>query len=176
MYRKIQITVIGDSLEFEENNKVAYEVGKFIAENGWVLITGGREGVMNACSKGAIENKGIVVAILPDEDLNLGTPYKTISIASGIGYARNSINVLSADIVVAIGGGSGTLSEIAYAWAYKKTIIAYEGCEGWSKKLANTTLDIRRKDPIIGAKNIKELKDILKSEVQKILESKRLAN
>lgn len=176
MYRKIQITVIGDSLEFEENNRVAYELGKFIGENGWVLITGGREGVMNACSKGAIEKNGIVVAILPDEDLNLGTPYKTISIASGIGYARNSINVLSADVVVAIGGGSGTLSEIAYAWAYNKTIIAYEGCEGWSKKLANTALDIRRKDRIIGAKTIEELKTILKNEVNKIKDSKRLAN
>ncbi len=168
MPRKIQITVIGDSLEFEENNRVAYELGKYIAENGWVLITGGREGVMNACSKGAIEKNGIVVAILPDEDINAGTKYKTISIATGIGYARNSINILSADIVVAIGGGSGTLSEIAYAWAYNKKIIAYEGCEGWSKKLANTTLDIRRTDPIIGVKNLDELKNILKLEVEKL--------
>ncbi|MGC8765668.1 MAG: TIGR00725 family protein [Brevinematia bacterium] len=169
MSRKIQITVIGDSKEIEKNNQIAYEVGKFIAQKGWILITGGKEGVMNACSKGAIENNGIVVSILPDEDLNNGTPYKTISIATGIGYARNSINVLSADVVVVIGGASGTLSEIAYAWAYNKPIIAYKDCDGWSSKLADTRIDYRRNDRIIGVSNLEELKEQLEAEVNKIL-------
>lgn len=168
MYRKIQITVIGDSQEIEKNNAIAYEVGKFIAQKNWVLITGGKEGVMHSCSKGAIENNGIVVSILPDGDPDAGTPYKNISIATGIGYARNSINVLSADVVVVIGGASGTLSEIAYAWAYGKPIIAYKDCEGWSRKVADTRIDNRRDDIIIGVSSLDELKQKLEEEVEKI--------
>ncbi len=169
MRRKIQITVIGDSQEIEKNNKVAYELGKFIASKGWILITGGKEGVMNSCSRGAIENGGLVVSILPDGDPDSGTPYKTISIATGIGYARNSINVLSGDIIVAIGGSSGTLSEIAYAWAYNKPIIAYKDCEGWSNRLADVRIDNRRNDKIIGADSIEDLKEKLEIEVNKVL-------
>ena len=169
MIRKIQITVIGDSQEIEKNNKIAYKLGEFIAEKGWVLITGGKEGVMNSCSKGAIEKQGLVVSILPDQELDYGTPYKTISIATGIGYARNLINVLSADVVVVIGGASGTLSEIAYAWAYNKPIIAYKECEGWSSKVADTKIDNRRKDKIIGASSLDDLKEKLEAEVEKVL-------
>lgn len=168
MYRRIQITVIGDSQEIEHHNKIAYELGKFIAEQGWVLISGGKEGVMHASSKGAIENGGIVVAILPDDDPDAGTPYKSIGVATGMGYARNSINVLSGDVIVAIGGASGTLSEIAYAWAYNKPIIAYQDCNGWSTKLANTSIDNRRNDKIIGVKSLEELKEKLSEEVKKV--------
>jgi hypothetical protein len=168
MHRKVQITVIGDSQEIELHNEIAYQLGKYIAKQGWVLITGGKEGVMHACSKGAIEEGGIVVAILPDENPDLGTPYKTIGIATGIGYARNSINILSGDVIVAIGGGSGTLSEIAYAWAYNKPIIAFKNCNGWSSKLADTQIDNRRNDKIIGVNSLEELKQKLKEEVEKI--------
>lgn len=172
MKRKLQITIIGDSSEIEENNKIAYEVGCYIAKKGWILICGGKEGVMNAASKGAIENNGIVVAILPDNDINAGNPYKTISIATGIGYARNSINVLSGDIIISIGGGSGTLSEIAYAWAYNKPIIAFKNSIGWSKELSGKALDNRRNDFIIGVSSIEEL-DI---EINRIISNLNINN
>ncbi len=167
MNRKIQITLIGDSEEIEQNNRIAYEIGKYIAGKGWALITGGRQGVMAASSKGAMENKGLIISLLPSEDVNEGNEYETVAIATGIGYARNSMNVLSADIVVVVGGGSGTLSEIAYAWAYNKPIIACEYAEGWSRKLANQSIDRRRNDTVIGVKNIEELKKELEARVKK---------
>ena len=168
MDKKIQVVVIGDSQEIETNNKIAYETGRIIAENDCVLITGGREGVMRAANKGAIDSGGIVVSILPDGKPFRDNPYFSIVIPTGIGFARNSINVLSGDIVVAIGGGSGTLSEIAYAWGYGKPIIAFENAIGWSAKLAGQKLDNRRNDYIIGVKGISEFQEIFKSIISKI--------
>ncbi len=168
MNRKVQITLIGDSEEIDENNKIAYDIGSFIASKGWILITGGREGVMTASSEGSMNNGGLAISLLPGENIDAGNPYSTVTIATGIGYARNSMNVLSADVVVVVGGGSGTLSEIAYAWAYNKPIIACEFAEGWGRKLARKSIDNRRKDVIIGAKDMKELKNGLEDLVNKL--------
>jgi uncharacterized protein (TIGR00725 family) len=158
MKRKVQITLIGDSEEIDANNQIAYDIGAFIADKGWILITGGREGVMTASSEGNLKRGGLSVSLLPGENINEGNPHSTVTIATGIGYARNSMNVLSADVVVVVGGASGTLSEIAYAWAYNKPIIACEFAEGWSRKLANQQIDHRRNDVVVGAKNMEELK------------------
>ncbi len=162
MNRRKQVLVIGDSGEFPEKNSVAYEIGKFIGSNGWVLITGGRDGVMDSATKGCFEAGGISVAITPFDNLENATPYATIVIPSGIGYARNYINVLSADVVVAIGGGAGTLSEIAYAWQFGKPIIACAFVDGWSKELAGKRLDYRPLPPIMKAESISEVFRFLK--------------
>jgi hypothetical protein len=167
MNRKVQITLIGDSEEIEENNRIAYEIGCYIAAKGWVLITGGREGVMTAASKGAMKNGGLSVSLLPGGNINEGNPFSSVTIATGIGYARNSMNVLSADIVVVVGGGSGTLSEIAYAWAYNKPIIACEFAEGWSRRIANQSIDNRRNDVVIGVRSMDDLKKCLENIIDK---------
>jgi len=168
MKRKIQITLIGDNIEIDLNNRIAYEIGKFIAAKGWILITGGRGGVMSAASRGAFENGGIVISVLPGDSINSGTPYATATIATGIGYARNSVNALSGDIVVAIGGGAGTLTEMAYAWAYNKPIIACSMAIGWSKLLAGKAIDNKRNDKIEKAKSIEEVKRLLEYYAKKL--------
>ncbi len=160
--RKKQVLVIGDSGEFEDRNKVAYEVGKFVAKNGWVLITGGRDGVMDSASRGAFEEGGIVVAITPFDSLENSTPFANVVIPTGMGFARNYINVLSADVVVVIGGGSGTLSEIAYAWQFNKPIIACSFVDGWSKEVAGKKIDYREREPIINARYLQEVFEYLK--------------
>lgn len=174
MLRKLQVLVIGDSVADEEKARVSYEIGRFIARQGWTLITGGRGGVMEYASRGAIEEGGLVVSIIPDEDMNKATPYSSVVIATGIGYARNYINVLSADIVVAVGGGSGTLSEIAYAWQFGKPIIACAFVDGWSKELAGKKVDYRREDVVIPARSLEELFEILLIEARKILEGEEI--
>lgn len=168
MPHMIQVVVIGDSREKEPNNTIAYELGKFIASQGWALISGGREGVMNAASKGAYEAGGLVAAVLPGTDLDEGNPYATVKIPTGIGWARNSSNVLSGHVIVAVGGGAGTLTEIAYAWTYKKPIIACKWADGWSAELAGKAVDSTRGDKIIEAKDMDELKKLLVREAGKI--------
>lgn len=169
MNRKIQIVVIGDSIENETNNRLAYETGKFIASQGWVVINGGNSGVMAASSKGASENGGIAISILNGANIDGGNSYATIKIPTGIGWARNSINVLAGDVIVAIGGKSGTLSELSFAWCYGKPIIAFANSEGWSAKLAGTSIDDRHGDTIISVETIDQLQKALFETVDKII-------
>ncbi|OHD55695.1 MAG: TIGR00725 family protein [Spirochaetes bacterium GWF1_51_8] len=168
MTRKVQITVIGDSIEIETNNKIAYDIGKFIAEKGWVLINGGRAGVMESSARGASDAGGIIVSITPDDDLFSANEFSTITIPSGMGFARNMTNVLAGDVIVGIGGGAGTLSEIGYAWCYRKPIIVAEWSQGWSSKLADTTLDHRHNMKLVGAKDMDALKKILEETVNNL--------
>lgn len=170
MNRKIQITVIGDSEDIEVNNRLAYEVGKFVAQNGWVLINGGNGGIMSAVSKGAFENGGIVVSVTNWSEMDKGHDYATIKIPTGIGWARNSVNILAGDVIIGIGGKSGTLSEYAYAWCYQKPIIALSTTGGWSSKLAGENIDDRYQRPIVGADNLEDFKTKL-NEIVKNLNS-----
>jgi len=156
MARSKQVLVIGDSADYPERNAIAFAIGQFIAGQDWVLISGGRGGVMQAASRGANEAGGIALAILPSDSMDEANPFATIIIPTGIGFARNYINVLAADAVVAIGGGTGTLCEVAYAWQAGKPIIACSMSGGWSAELAGRSLDYRREDAIINAATVEE--------------------
>ncbi len=103
----------------------AYRLGAAIAGAGWVLLTGGRStGVMDAASRGAAEAGGLVIGILPDEDDRRASAHLDIAIRTGMGDARNVVNVLSSDVVIAVEGGAGTLSEIALALNAGRTVVA----------------------------------------------------
>ena len=127
----IKISVIGGSQVDSEIYNLAYEVGKEIARNGAVLICGGLSGVMEASCKGAKEEGGLTVGIIPTEDENDANKYVDIKIPTGIGYARNVPIILSAHAVIAINGSSGTLSEIGYALTFNKPII---GLKTWQAR------------------------------------------
>lgn len=102
----------------------AYLLGKFIASQDWVLLTGGRnKGVMHSASKGAKENNGITVGILPGDNYVSLSEYVDIPVVTGLGNARNNVNVLSSTVVVAIGIGPGTISEIGLAIKADKEVI-----------------------------------------------------
>lgn len=151
--RRRQVTVIGSSdCGFVQD---AYLIGKHIARRGWVLISGGRGGVMESASKGAHEEGGIVVGILPFDAHHHANSYCDIVIPTGIGFARNLSNVLAGDVVVALGGGAGTLSEIAYAWQFRRPLIACTFMEGWSERIAGTQID-ERGGKIFEAKTLEE--------------------
>lgn len=109
------ISVIGASNCSDEEAHVAEEVGRELARRGVIMICGGLGGVMEAACRGATSEGGMTVGILPWDRRSDANPYVRIPIVTGIGYARNAIVAKSADAVVAIGGGYGTLSEIAYA-------------------------------------------------------------
>ncbi|MGB9755572.1 MAG: TIGR00725 family protein [Desulfurella sp.] len=120
------IGVIGSQKATEKAKAIAYEAGKLIALNNFVLVCGGLEGVMEASSKGAFDHDGLTVGILPDKDKKNANPYIKIPIASGMGYARNFCIVQSADCIIAIEGSYGTLNEISAALNLKKIVIGLE--------------------------------------------------
>lgn len=108
----------------QQDVEAATKLGQMIAQAGYVLLTGGRNvGVMEAASKGAKEGGGLTIGILPSEDKTGASQFVDIPICSGMGSARNNINVLSSDVVVACGSGAGTTSEIMLALKASKPII-----------------------------------------------------
>lgn len=118
------IGVMGGGVADPDVKKNAYDIGSLIAKQRWILLTGGRNaGVMAESARGAFENGGLTVGVLPGIDTSDASPHISIPICTGMGNARNCINVLSSDIVVACRGGYGTLSEIALALKSKKPVI-----------------------------------------------------
>lgn len=122
--RKIVIGVMGGSSVSKDVLSIAQDLGRQIAESGYVLLTGGRPaGVMEAASHGAKKAGGLVVGILPGPNLNDCSRFVDIAIATNAGDARNVFNILSSDVVVACPGGMGTLSEIALAIKNNRPVI-----------------------------------------------------
>ena len=102
----------------------AYQLGQLIAQNGWILLTGGRKaGVMEAAIKGANKAGGLTLGILPGNNTDGIAESVDIAIVTDLGNARNNINVLSSDVVIACGMGMGTASEIALALKNQKKVI-----------------------------------------------------
>ena len=158
MVRKCQILVIGnnDNGCTPELEKLAYDMGSNIAKSNSVLITGGLGGVMRAASHGAHDAGGLTVGIIPQNDFSLANEFCDIVIPSGMGLMRDFLNALSADGVIVIGGGSGTLSEICAAYMYKKPIVALKNSGGTASKYADQFLDHRKNVQIIGVETADE--------------------
>ena len=123
------IAVIGGGECSPQEAKLAEEVGREIARQGAILVCGGLGGVMEAACKGASSEGGITIGILPGDSRQTANPYVQIPIVTGIGYARNFAVVKSAQVVIAIGGSYGTLSEISHALQSGIPVI---GLNTWS--------------------------------------------
>jgi uncharacterized protein (TIGR00725 family) len=123
---KTIVGVMGAGVPLDEDAyATAYRLGRLIAEKGWVLLNGGRDcGAMDASAKGASDAGGLVVGILPDLDSRRASAHVDIAIPTGMGDARNVVNVLASHVVIALPGGAGTLSEVALALKADKTVIA----------------------------------------------------
>jgi uncharacterized protein (TIGR00725 family) len=113
--RKPRIGVMGPSVCTPQVAQRACEVGRCIARRGGILICGGMSGAMEAAARGAREAGGLTVGILPGSSAMDANLYIDIPIVTGMGNARNAINILSSQAIIAIQGSFGTLSEIALA-------------------------------------------------------------
>jgi hypothetical protein len=126
--RKNRIGVMGPALCLPEVYNLAREVGFLIGKSGAILICGGRTGVMEASARGAREAGGVTVGILPGASASEANPYIDIPIVTDLGNARNAINVLTSQAIIAIHGSFGTLSEIALALKCHTPVI---GLDTW---------------------------------------------
>src|SRR5216117_1994365 len=115
MSHRTIIAVVGGSTCTSEEAEWATAVGRLIAKGGAVLLCGGLGGVMEAAARGAQQAGGLTLGILPGADPNEANPYIDVPLATGMGEMRNALIVRAAQAVIAIGGGWGTLSEIALA-------------------------------------------------------------
>jgi uncharacterized protein (TIGR00725 family) len=118
------VAVIGASEASDTELAYAIRVGMLLAQADAILISGGMEGVMRASCQAAVENGGVTVGLLPGRDRRDGNEFLTVALPTGMGELRNGLVVGAADAVIAIGGGWGTLSEIALAMRGKRPLVA----------------------------------------------------
>ena len=153
MYSNQRISVFGGRDITPEVYEDTLEIGRRLAEEGYLVFCGGGAGVMEAIAKGVHDEGGIVVGVLKGQNLEEGNKYLTVPIATGIGIARNAILAYNCDAAIAISGQYGTLSEIAYAFQLKKPVIGYK------------TWDI---DPVIQANTPEEVVSKLNKELNHV--------
>jgi uncharacterized protein (TIGR00725 family) len=172
-YMKPIVSIIGDAAvpESDSRYKAAFVMGKALVDAGYRVQSGGMGGVMEAAFKGAHSSSryepGDTIAILPGEDETGCNAYCDVKVCTGLDHMRAE-KVVSSTAVIAIGGGAGTLEEMAVAWETFRLLLAYKGVEGWSGKLADTRIDPRIRyenvpeDKVYGVGSPEEAIDLIK--------------
>lgn len=170
------VAVLGDASAAPGSDRyeLAFQTGRMLVDEGYRVQCGGMAGVMEAVCAGARSSAryqdGDTIAITPSFDRSKVNEYADIVIPTGMDVVRNAITG-NADAVIAIGGGAGTLSELAMAWTYYRLIIAYRTIPGWAQKLADTRIDSRIRyddipdDKVFGADSPAEAAQILKERI-----------
>ena len=120
------VSVIGPGVATDELYEGARRIGRLLAEKGATVVCGGLGGVMEAAARGATEAGGTAIGILPDGDRERASGYLSHSVATGAGQARNLAVVCSGDVVIAVGGEYGTLSEIGLALKMGRPVVVLE--------------------------------------------------
>ncbi|TFG16740.1 MAG: TIGR00725 family protein [Promethearchaeota archaeon] len=196
--RKKIIAIIGASSASKKLSQAAEQLGTLLIDKNFRIICGGLFGVMEAISRGARRSvkhlDGDIIGILPGFNKSDANEYIDIVIPTGFGYARNLIIVTAADVVVAIGGGAGTLSEISFAWQFQKPIIAldfeprktisekidslsdtdFEKTIGWSSIMGELKLDETRLDRIYSANTPGEVVERIEEILEKTDSKKKI--
>lgn len=158
--RRAVVAVIGAASEplAAALEEAAFALGRGLVDAGHRLVTGGLGGVMRVVSAGGRASRhctdGSILGILPGLDAAAANPHVQIVVPSGMQLARNLLVVATGDVVVAVGGGAGTLSEIALAWQLGKPVVAIDGLGGWSERLAGERLDARPRGLILAATTV----------------------
>ena len=142
------------------------QLGLQLASKDRTIVCGGLGGFMEAVCKGIKQSQntfdGQTIGILPEDNDNNANPFIDIAIPTGTGIARNIFIVRTADIIIAAGGGAGTLSEIAFAWQLGKKVLCVTQFDGWAKELAGRDLDNRNSGLLIPVNTIDEILNQLK--------------
>lgn len=125
--RPVQISVAGPSDAADLILDRAHDVGALLAKRGATLVVGGAGGVSEAAACTAAEHGGLVIHFLPESEVSAAYPGATIAVPTGMGEASNTLVVCAADAMLAVGGGWGTLSEVALAFRVGIPVIALGG-------------------------------------------------
>jgi uncharacterized protein (TIGR00725 family) len=120
---RVPVAVIGGREATPAQLRAAEDMGKQLALMGLTLLCGGRQGIMEAACRGAASEGGLSIGLLPDADPAMANPYVSVPIATGIGIARNALVARAALCLVAVGGGYGTISEMAFALQFEKRVF-----------------------------------------------------
>lgn len=160
MGRRRVVAVVGSArVEDALARERIRRLGERLISGGFRLVTGGLGGTMALASEGARRStawrEGMVVGVVPSYRHDEANVHCDIVVPSGLQVGRNLVVVAMADVVVAVGGGAGTLSEIALAWQLRRPVVALGG-DGWAGRLAGERLDGRQESPVHAAATVAE--------------------
>lgn len=122
--RRVPVGVIGPREASEHEYQTAQTLGAALAEHKLQLLCGGKNGVMEAAAKGHLQAGGTPIGLIPETDWRASNPYICIPIATGIGKSRNVIIAQSCPVLIAVGGGYGTMSEIAFGLHFEHLVLS----------------------------------------------------
>jgi len=155
--RARQVCVLGSAEPGSQAYELAAAAGELLARHGVTLVSGCGSPATRVAAERALAAGGLVVSIVPSDDIGLKDWPCSVLIPSGMGDARNLLMALAGDACLVIGGRAGTISEVCLAWLHHRPLLPLTGCGGWSDQLERNPPDERGNSPILSWGSIDEL-------------------
>lgn len=155
--RRPQVCVLGSADPGSTAYELAAAAGQLLAELGITLVSGCGSPATRVAAERAVRNGGLVVSVIPPDQMPPPDWPATVVIPCGMGDARNLLMALAGDASLVIGGRAGTISEVCLAWLHKRPLLPLVGCGGWSDQLPSNPPDERRNSPILPWRSVDEL-------------------
>lgn len=155
--RRPQVCVLGSADPGSAAHGLAGEAGALLATLGITVVSGCGSPATRAAAERAVAAGGLVVSIVPPDEMPPPDWPATVVIPCGMGDARNLLMALAGDACIVIGGRAGTISEVCLAWLHKRPLLPLVGCGGWSDELPAHPPDERRNAPILPWASVGEL-------------------
>jgi uncharacterized protein (TIGR00725 family) len=161
--RRPQVCVLGSAEPGSAAYDLAGEAGGLLARLGITVVSGCGSPATRVAAERAIASDGLVVSIVPPDEMPAADWPATVVIPCGMGDARNLLMALAGDACIVIGGRAGTISEVCLAWLHKRPLLPLVGCGGWSDSLPTNPPDERKNSPILPWGTIGELEAQLRA-------------
>jgi len=162
-HRRPQICILGSAEPGSTAYRLAGEAGLLLARLGITLISGCGSPATRIAAEQAMNAGGLVVSIIPPDEMPSADWPATVVIPCGMGDARNLLMALAGDACIVIGGRAGTISEVCLAWLHKRPLLPLVGCGGWSDSLPSNPPDERQNSVILPWSSTEELESQLRS-------------
>jgi uncharacterized protein (TIGR00725 family) len=160
--RRPQICVLGSAEPGSHAFELAAEAGALLAQHGITLVSGCGSPATRVAAERAIAAGGLVLSIVPPDQMPPADWPATVVVPCGMGDARNLLMALSGDACLVIGGRAGTISEVCLAWLHKRPLLPLVGCGGWSDSLPSHPPDERKNSAILPWSSVGELEQQLR--------------
>lgn len=155
--RPPQICILGSAEPGSQAYDLAAEAGSLLARNGITVVSGCGSPATRVAAERALAAGGLVVSIVPSDDIALADWPCSVLIPCGMGDARNLLMALAGDACIVIGGRAGTKSEVCLAWLHRRPLLPLTGCGGWSDCLEQEPPDERKNSPILPWNSLAQL-------------------
>jgi len=161
--RRPQVCVLGSADPGSAAYELAASAGELLAKLSITMVSGCGSPATKVAAERAVRAGGLVVSVIPPDQMPSADWPATVVIPCGMGDARNLLMALAGDACLVIGGRAGTISEVCLAWLHKRPLLPLIGCGGWSDQLPQNPPDERRNSPILPWRSIEELEAHLRN-------------